>query len=105
MRPVVGCWFFLFFCLACASNERSEVQASIATRAAAAKTSAGAGESFVLFSLNMRSDLLRRGGERFFFELLATVAASSARAEGEQARPEEQERHRFGYTRRRRWRT
>src|ERR1700749_952577 len=103
MRPVViCCWFFLFFCLACASNERSDVQASIATTAAAASTRAGVKKSLAPLSLSMRvSDLLRRGGVHLFFEQLATVSASRARAEREQTRTEEEQRRRLRRCRRR----
>src|SRR5947209_2713572 len=104
MRPVVGCWLFLFFCLARTSNVRKEVQARSATRAA--RATARAEESFVLLGLSMSLDLLRRARDRRRrFELPAAVAAARARAEREQAGAEEQERHRFGNRRPRRRRT
>src|SRR5205085_8285375 len=89
MRPVVGCWFFLFFCLACAPDVSSDVQASTATSAARAARRAGVKESFVPLSLSIRSDLLRRRVESFFQELPAPVASARACAKSEQARAEE----------------
>src|SRR5947209_17790973 len=95
MRPVVGCWLFLFFCLALAPNVRKEVQARSATRAA--RATARAEESFVSLGPSMSLDLLRRDRDRRRpFELPAAVAAAPARAEREEAGAEDQERHRLG---------
>src|SRR3954468_12599895 len=100
MRPVVGCAFFLFFCFLASAPvvRRSAAQAASTTRAAKAALGRG-----------ICLDLLRRCAEVQLFGLPAAVAAAGARADGEQARAEEEERDRLwhgvvGYVGRRRGR-
>src|SRR5215204_649411 len=88
MRPVVGCWFFLF-CFFLAS-------ALVVSRSAAQATSVRMAAKAAL-GLSIGLDLLHRRAEVFALKLLARAAAAGAGADGEQARPEEEQRNRLGH--------